>query len=262
MMAGLRSVAFALAYWSMTLALGLLALPLLAGPRRGLRGPLRAWSAAALWLLRHICGIRVLVTGREHLPTAGAALIAAKHQSEFDTIVWLTLLPDPVYVLKRELFAIPVYGWHARRYGMIGVDRRAAASALRHLVRAARAALDAGRQVVIFPEGTRVQPGQRQRLQPGIAAMAAAVGLPVIPVATDAGRCWGRGLFARRAGVIHVSVLPPLPAGLGRAELLTRLDAVIEAEQVRLDAIHAVDSFVDIAAGQAAAVLNPTRQGR
>jgi len=255
MIAALRSAGFGVAFYAVTALIGVFALPLLLAPRSWLRPPLRLWARSTVLLLRVCCGIRVQVTGREHLPAGGAALLAARHESAFDTIVWLALLPHPAYVLKQELLRIPVYGWHARHYGMIPVDRSAGASAMRALIRGAKAAVAAGMQVVIFPEGSRIAPGVRVPLQPGIAALASALGLPVVPVATDSGRCWGRGIFGRRAGTITIAVLPPLPAGLARAALIARLEAAIHAEQGRLEAAVAVDVSVDSAArpGSAAA---------
>lgn len=230
----LRSALFNLAFFGLTAAACVAALPLLLAPRGWTGRAVRLWARIVVWLLGAICRTQVRVTGAEHLPRAGAALIAAKHQSAFDTIIWFTLLPDAVYVLKRELFRIPFYGWHARRAGMIGVDRDGGANALRGMLRDARQAVAAGRQIVIFPEGTRVTPGERHPYQPGIVALAAATRLPVIPAATDSGRFWGRRAFVKRPGVITVAVLPPLPPGLAREPLLAALAARIEDAQERL----------------------------
>jgi 1-acyl-sn-glycerol-3-phosphate acyltransferase len=240
----LRSMLFNLAFFSATAAIALVLLPLAVAPRRWLIRPLRGWAGVIIWLLRVICGIRLQVTGAEHLPR-GTGLIAAKHQSAFDTVVWLWLLPDMVYVLKQELLHIPLYGWLARKGGMIAVDRAGGASAMRHLLKAGRAAAEAGRQIVIFPEGTRVAPGARAPYQPGILALAAATGLPVVPVATDSGLYWGRRAFRKRPGTITVAILPPLPTGLRRDALLERLAAEIETETDRLLAGEAVDKPVD-----------------
>lgn len=182
-----------------------------------------------LWLLRVICGVHWRLTGAEHLPHGGPALIAAQHQSAFDTVVWHALLPRAAYVMKIELLRIPVWGTMARRIGSIGVDRAGGASALRDLVRGARVAAEEGRQIVIFPEGTRAEAGERLAWQPGVAALAAATRLPLIPVATDSGRFWGRRAFRKQPGIITVAVLPPLPADLPRAELLRRAEAAVAA---------------------------------
>jgi 1-acyl-sn-glycerol-3-phosphate acyltransferase len=241
----LRSALFNLLFFTLTAILAVVALPVLALPRRCMLWIFHAWSWMVVMLLRTICGIRLRVTGTEHLPRDGAALIAAKHQSAFDTIIWLGLLPSPAYVLKRELLWIPIYGWLVRRARMIAVDREAGGAAMRHLMRAGRQAAAEGRQMVIFPEGTRVAPGAHVPYQPGIAALAAVTGLPVIPVATDSGLHWGRRAFRKRPGTITVAILPPLPAGLRREALLQRLEAVIEAETARLMAGKPVDNSVD-----------------
>jgi 1-acyl-sn-glycerol-3-phosphate acyltransferase len=233
----LRSALFNALFFPYTVAMSLLGLALLAAPRERAVAWVRLWARGALWLLRTVAGIRVRVTGQEHLPRAGAgAIIAAKHQSAFDTIVWLVLLPRPVYVLKRELMAVPVWGWLARHCGHVGVDRKAGAAALRTMVRDAAAAVRDGAQVVIFPEGTRTAPGTRVPYQPGVAALAAAAGPAalVIPVATDSGRFWGRRAFRKRPGTLAVAVLPPLPSGLPRPALMAALEEAVETESARL----------------------------
>lgn len=231
----LRSALFNLVFFGLTAVMAVGMLPMLALPRRRMLPVLRLWARLAVGMLRGICGIRLRVTGREHLPPPGqAALVAANHQSAFDTIIWLALLPDAAYVLKRELLRIPVYGVLARHAEMIAVDRAAGAAAMRGLIRDGRAAAGAGRQILIFPEGTRVAPGERVPYQPGFAALAAATGLPVIPAATDSGHCWGRRAFRKRPGTITLSILPPLPAGLGRDALVAALGAAIDSEATRL----------------------------
>ena len=186
----------------------------------------RLWGRLMLVGLRVICGIRWEVTGLEHLPREQPALIASMHQSAFDTVIWTVLAPRFAYVLKRELTRIPLFGQLLLRSGMIPINRSAGAAAMRALLRAADRAVAERRQVVIFPEGTRVAPGERAPLHPGVAALAARTRLPVIPVVTDSGEYWGRRAFRKRAGVIRIAILPPLPAGLKREELLARLAAL------------------------------------
>ncbi|WP_424810458.1 lysophospholipid acyltransferase family protein [Roseococcus sp. YIM B11640] len=232
-MLALRSLLFNIAFFTSAGLAGLIGLPLLFGPKRWRNAGMRGTARMELWLLKLICGIDIRVEGQEYLPRQGAALIAAKHQSALDTIVWFGLLPDVAYVMKRELFRIPIYGWFARRAEMIGVDRSGGAQAMRALMRDGKRAVEEGRQIVIFPEGTRTSPGQQVRYQPGIVALAAATKLPVIPVATNSGLFWSRRAFTKRPGTVIVRVLPPLTEQ--RDELLTRLEAVIEAEQPALE---------------------------
>ena len=204
---------------------------------------LRAWARMVLWLLRVVCGVRLRVVGAENLPVHGPALIAAQHQSAFDTIVWHALLPRPAYVMKAELLRIPGWGAMARHVHSIPVDREGGASALKRLVRATRDAAAAGYQVVIFPEGTRSAPGEVQPWQPGFAAMAAATSLPVVPVATDSGRFWGKRAFTKRPGTLTVAVLPPILPGLPRAELTARAEAAVAAASAGL--VGGVDKMVE-----------------
>jgi len=228
-----RSLLFNLAFFAFTAAGGVLLSPALALSRDVSLAIVRWWARQVLLLLRLIAGVEVRVTGREHLPAEGPALIAAKHQSAFDTIVWLALLPRPAYVLKKELLAIPFYGWFTARSGQIGVDRGAGAAAIRTLLRGAEAAWADGRQVVIFPQGTRVaaRPGTAAEhpYQPGVTALYARGRLPVIPVATDSGRFWPRRSFLKHPGTITIAVLPPIPPGLPRHAFEAALSAAIEA---------------------------------
>ncbi len=223
----LRSALFNLWFTALTTVMLLASIVIPGSATRFILAYVRLWARLVLGGLRLICGITVELRGREHLPAEGGAIIASQHQSAFDTMVWLTLLPDVAYVLKKELRAIPLFGRLSRHAGMIAVDRGAGAAALRGLLKDGAAAAAAGRTIVIFPEGTRTAPGAVVPLQPGVAALASRTGLPVIPVATDSGRHWGRRAFAKRAGVIHIAIQPPLPAGLPRAELLARLETAL-----------------------------------
>jgi len=218
----LRSLLFNLFYFTSTAVL------LIPGIAVWLFFPSRSLALATLWArvelaaARLICGIKLEVTGREHLPQ-GAALIASRHESAFDTLVWLLLVPRPSYVMKQELTRIPIFGGMVRPAGMIPVDRDGGGAAMRALMRAGADAAKAGRQIIIFPEGTRMDPGRDVELQPGIAALAAATRLPVIPVVTDSGSYWGRRAFRKRPGTIRIVILPPLPAGLARGALMEGL---------------------------------------
>jgi 1-acyl-sn-glycerol-3-phosphate acyltransferase len=182
----------------------------------------RLWARLNIGALRVICGIRVDVVGREHLPD-GAGLIASAHQSAFDTMVWLTLVPRCCYVVKHELLRIPLFGQLILATGMIALDRARGAASLRRLLREGDRAVRESCQIVIFPEGTRSSPGTVLPLQPGVAALAARTGLPVIPVATDSGFCWSRRAFRKRPGTISIIIRPPLPVGLRREELMRQL---------------------------------------
>ena len=229
----LRSGLFNIYFFAMTFVLCLVGTGVrLLAPVHTLAIP-RFWARSLLAGARVICGIRFAMTGREFLPSDGPALIASQHQSTFDTLVWLMLLPRCCYVLKQELTRIPLFGGMIRPAGQIVVDRRAGASALRGLVRDAERAVREARQIVIFPEGTRAAPGRPLPLQPGVAAVAARTGLPVIPVVTDSGRYWGRRAFRKQAGTIQISVLSPILSSCGREVLMDRLAAAFSQEPGR-----------------------------
>lgn len=226
-MIGLRSVCFNIFYFGST---ALLMLPGLAirlfAPRRALALAI-FWANMELWAVRWICGIRVQVTGQEYLPRDGAALIASRHESAFDTMVWLTLLPRACYVLKIELTRIPFFGGLVRATGMIPVDRDGGATAMRQLMRDGIRAAEEGRQIVIFPEGTRGHSGTLLTLHPGVAALAFSTKLPVIPVWTNSGLLWGRRSFRKYPGTIAIQILPPLPRGLKRTKLMALLETAL-----------------------------------
>lgn len=232
-MTTLRSLLFNIVFIGGTGLTIIIGIPMLAFPPPLLMRFIGFWARSMIGALRVICGIRLETTGMENLPPGGS-IIAAKHQSAFDTMVWLVLVPNSVYVAKKELLDIPGWGWLARHCGQLSVDREAGAAALRTMVREAKARIAEGRPVVIFPEGTRSAPGERVPYQPGVAALATASGAPVVPVATDSGRVWGRRAFRKTPGVIRISILPPLPARMPRAAMMAALEETIETETARL----------------------------
>lgn len=220
----LRSALFNAWFFGATFVYGSAGLPVRLFARHRALGLAQAWARAVLLGARVIGGIRAEVTGAENLP-AGAALIASQHQSAFDTVVWLTLVPRVSYVYKAELASIPLFGPLLKPAGQIELDRGASFAAIRSLLRGADAAVADRRQIVIFPEGTRVVAGEAASIKPGIAALATRTGLPVIPVATDSGRLWGRRAFRKRPGVVHIVIGAPIPSGTdrGQAALLAAL---------------------------------------
>jgi 1-acyl-sn-glycerol-3-phosphate acyltransferase len=242
-MTWLRSLLFNIWFYGLTVVFAAGGIGLRAvAPGRALAYA-RVWAGLVLSGLRPLCGITWKVSGWRHMPTSGPALIASMHQSAFDTLVWEVLAPNFTYVLKRELTRIPLFGPMLHATGMIAVDREAGAAAIRDLLRAGDRAAAAGRQIIIFPEGTRVAPGETAVLHPGVAALAARTRLPVIPVATDSGKCWGRRAFRKRPGVIHVSIQPPIEPGLPRAVLMARLAAAFARGTAEIE--EAVDNSVD-----------------
>ena len=190
-----------------------------------MRAVVRKWVDFHHWLTRSILDIRTKVVGT--LP-AGPHLIAVKHQSMYETLEMVRLTGTPVIVIKRELSDLPGFGWATRRWGVIPVDRQAGAKALREMLAAGKEAVASGRPIMIFPEGTRVRPGETPPLRPGFAGLYRALGLPVVPVALDSGRLWGRGLV-KRSGTVTFKVGETIPAGLSREDTEARVHAAINA---------------------------------
>jgi 1-acyl-sn-glycerol-3-phosphate acyltransferase len=183
------------------------------------------WLRIALWGLRVFCGVYPVVSGRENLPPSGPVLIASQHQSAYDTLIWLLLVPRPCFVMKQELINIPVFGYMLLRAGMIAIDRNAGAAALRKMLGEAGRARDIGRQIIVFPEGTRAPFGAPLPPQPGIAAMARGLSLDVVPVATDSGRRWARKAFLKTPGPIHIVIGPAISHAQNRGEILAKISA-------------------------------------
>ena len=223
-----RSLLFAALFYLLSTVTALAMTPLLLGRRRWVVQAIGVWGRVTAFLLRVVCNIRVEIHGREHMPT-GPALIAAKHQGMFDTVAPFGFLPDACYVLKKELLVIPFYGWYSIKGGMIAVDRGGHAAALKKLVRDTRARMAEDRQVIIFPEGTRKDPGSVPDYKPGIAALYRDLELPCTPLATNSGVHWPAHGFLRRPGTIVFQFLEPIPAGLKRGEFMKELQGRIEA---------------------------------
>jgi 1-acyl-sn-glycerol-3-phosphate acyltransferase len=224
----IRSILFVALFYLWSAVLAILMLPLLVCPRRWMLAAFRFWALGVFVLLRLVCGIRVELRGRERVPK-GRALIAAKHQCMFDVFAQFVWLPDHCFVMRKELMLIPFFGWYAWKTGMIVVDREGGAKALRSMVRDGKARLAEERQLVIFPEAHRGEPGHAGDYHPGVAALYRELGLPTHPVATNSGVHWPAHGFLRRPGTIVFEYLEPIPAGLPRAEFMRRLESDIEA---------------------------------
>ena len=221
-----RSAAFASFFYGGTFFYVLAALAATPFGSAGVRAVTHAWARYHRLCARYLLGIRTRVEGT---PPRGPALVAGKHQSMYETIEIVLLLDTPAVVMKRELADIPLWGRVAQRYGIIPIDRAGGAAALRRMLRAAEAAIAAGRPMVLFPEGTRVAPGEQPPLQPGFAGLYRALGLPVVPLALDSGRLWPRHGFVKRPGVVTFRFGAPIPPGLPRKEVEEKVHAAINA---------------------------------
>jgi 1-acyl-sn-glycerol-3-phosphate acyltransferase len=196
--------------------------------RRGSWFVPKFWARSCLWLMSVLVGARPRITGMEHLPS-GPFILAPKHQSFWDVLAFFPYLEDPLYILKRELRWIPFFGWYIMKQRMIPVDRGRKGKALRDAIARTRVEMREGRQLIIYPEGTRRPPGAEPAYKWGIAEIYNELQLPVVPVAHQAGLFWPRRKFLRFPGTIHARFLPPIPAGLGKEAFMERLVAETEA---------------------------------
>ena len=224
-MAALRALLFYVLFYLGTIihCVGVIAIsPFGSGP---VQTVVHSWTGMHYWLIRHVMGIRFEWDGA--IPP-GPHLIAVKHESMVEAVDTLRFANTPVVVLKRELSDMPLFGWVARRYGVIPVDRHAGAKALRELIALGKKAIADGRPVIIFPEGTRVPRGERPELRAGFAGLYRVLGLPVVPIALDSARVWPRG-FLKKTGVIRFKVGETLPPGLPREQIEAKVHEAINA---------------------------------
>lgn len=229
----IRSLIYAAAFYVTTALFLLLGSWLLLAPRRWAMAGLKLHGRTCVELLKWICGTSMEVRGRENVP-AGACLIVSKHQSAWDTFALIPLFEDPAIVLKDELKWIPVYGWFCVKFEHILVKREKASVALRSLIRDARTRVACGRQILIFPEGTRTAPGAAPDYKPGYVALYEALGVPAVPLALNSGVYWPRRSLWRYPGTIVVELLPAVAPGMPRAAFRKEVESTIEAACARL----------------------------
>ena len=230
----LRSLIYNVLFYLLLVCWLLAIVPTFLMPRTAIMRVAQLWSRQNTWLLRVVCNVKVEYRGLEKIPT-GPLLVASKHQSMWETFALLQCFDQPLYILKRELTRIPFFGWYLIKAGMIAVDRRAGGRALLKMVRqASEEVRHGGRQLIIFPEGTRRPVGAPPQYKPGVAQLYASCRVDCVPVALNSGLFWPRRTFMRYPGTLVVEFLDPVPPGLARDEFLARISAVIEDATARL----------------------------
>jgi 1-acyl-sn-glycerol-3-phosphate acyltransferase len=228
-----RSILFNVVFYLNLLVYFIIAIPTFVLPRRAIIAVAQSWARTSNRLLRLVCGIKIEFRGLEKIPPGGV-LVASKHQSLWETFALLAVLPDPAYILKRELMWIPFFGWYAWQGGMIPVDRGARSQALATMTARAKVELARGRQIIIFPEGTRRPPGAEPSYKWGIVHLYAETGAPCVPIALNSGLFWPRRSFLRFPGTIRCEVLDPIAPGLDKEAFFERLRNDIETATARL----------------------------
>jgi 1-acyl-sn-glycerol-3-phosphate acyltransferase len=228
-----RSVLFNILFYLNLLVLLIAAIPTLLMPSRAIIEMAKLWGRTSLWLLRVICGITVEFRGVEKIPP-GPLIVAAKHQSTWETFALLSLFRHPIFIIKRELTWIPLFGWFTLKGRMISVDRGSGSQALTAMTVRARDVIRGGRQLFIFPEGTRRPAGAEPKYKFGVAHLYDVVGVPCVPVALNSGLFWRRRSFLRLPGTIVVEFLDPIQPGLDKQAFFTLLQDQIESATARL----------------------------
>jgi 1-acyl-sn-glycerol-3-phosphate acyltransferase len=213
--------------YGLMVVMGVICAPSLLVPRSWVRAVFQLWLGLVLGGLKIICGVEYEVRGREHVP-AGGALVASKHQSMFETLAFWAILEDPAIILKKELSYLPFFGWYAMKLKNIKVDRSAGSKALRDMLNQARDRAQESRQVVIFPQGTRLKPGEADSYKPGVAGLYSAMKVACVPVALNSGLYWPARGFTRTPGRIVIEFQPPIEPGLDKKAFLAELEHRIE----------------------------------
>ena len=227
-----RSVVYFIAFLLWTLLVAVFSLPTLV-TREGALWSTRFWARGVAFLARWLTGIRFEIRGRNHIP-AEPCIIAAQHQAAFETYMLFLLFDHPVFILKDSLQSIPLIGWYIRRSGLIAINRGAGASAMRRVLRAANSAVARGETLLIFPEGTRTPPGQRQEYKPGIVALYHYCKAPLVPMALNSGYFWGKTRIKKYPGTIVFEFLPSIAPGMDRDTFLNSLRVAIETASAKL----------------------------
>jgi 1-acyl-sn-glycerol-3-phosphate acyltransferase len=228
-----RSIAFNVLFYLNTLVHLIAGLPTFFMPYRAIVGVAKSWGRVNLVLLRVVAGVDYEIRGREKIPK-GPLIVASKHQSAWETFALLPLLENPLFILKRELQWIPVFGWLTIKGRMVPVDRGGGSQALVAMIERARIELADNRQLIIFPEGTRRSAGAEPRYKIGVAHLYAAEGVPCVPIALNSGLFWPRRSLRRFPGTVVVEILDPIPPGLSKEEFFERLQGDIESATARL----------------------------
>jgi 1-acyl-sn-glycerol-3-phosphate acyltransferase len=227
-----RSWLYTILFLAWTLIGSIILLPSLITPRAALGG-IRVWTHVVMFLAKYVAGVTFRAEGKENIPS-GPCIIAAQHQSSFETYRLFIEVDKPVFVLKRELIFIPFVGWYIQRAGLVPIDRGAGAKAMRKMLRAAEKAVADGAQVLIFPEGTRIAPGVQAPYRPGVVALYNHCKVPLVPMALNSGHFWGKTRVRKDPGEIVFKYLAPIEPGLGKQELLNTLRDRLEAAAATL----------------------------
>lgn len=228
-----RSLLFNVFFFFWTASIMLIALGFLVFPRRALIGFFRLWAGGLSTALRWLVSVKHEIRGAENI-IDGPVVYACKHQSVWETFMFYMLVDEPVYIMKKDLLKIPLWGWYVRKCRSIAIDRDGGSAALKGMIAEANERLAEGRPIIIFPEGTRTKAGSHLPFHPGVAALYTMTNATVVPVALNSGLFWGRHVFTKNAGTIVVEFLEPIKQGMKRKEFMAKLVETVNSSTDRL----------------------------
>jgi len=230
----IRSVLFMLIFYIWTILCCIVCSPSLILGRDSVNSFQVFWSHSVIFLLRVVAGVKLELRGQEYIPRDVGALIAMKHQSAFDTFALHAIVGNPAFIMKKELLKIPLYGTYCKRSGMIPIDRKGGASAFREMMKAVRDAVNLNRQVIIYPEGSRMPPGTKGEYKSGIYGMAKFLQMPVIPLAVNTGVYWPKSGIMKKPGTIVFEFCPPIQFSDDKKQFMSDLEQVMEQKSLAL----------------------------
>ena len=229
----IRSIIFYSLLNLWTLIMGIICIPFLLLPNKLLKKPVNVWIFGIFELLKLTCNITYEIKGKENILNK-PVLVASKHQSTFDTFVLYLFLKKSVFIHKKELFYIPIFGQYLKKSNMISIDRKEGASAMRKMLKEANNKISQGYSIIIFPEGTRKRPGEKPNYKRGFVGIYNEVQTEILPVALNTGFCWPKHSFIKYPGHITIKFLNTIPAGLEKAKVMKILEERIESESNKI----------------------------
>ncbi len=222
-----RSILFYLLLGCWTFSMGIVCLPFLILHNKYLNKPVRIWIVGIFILLKYICKITHEIQGKENIPK-NAVMVASKHQSAFETFALFYYLPKSVFIHKKQLFLIPIFGQYLKKINMISIDRKGGASTMRHMLKRTKDKLSEGSSIIIFPEGTRKKPGDKPDYKSGFVGIYNQLNTQILPVAVNSGNCWPKHSYLKKKGHIIIRFLPLIKSNIEREKILKELEFVIE----------------------------------
>ena len=224
-----RSIIFYVILSLWTITMGAICLPFLFVSNSYIRKPINLWILGIFKLLEIICNITHEIRGRENIPKY-SVLIASKHQSAFETFALFFYINKSIFIHKKQLFFIPIFGQYLKKTNMISINRSEGTASMRKMLKEAKSKMSAGYSIIIFPEGTRKIPGDKPDYKTGFIGIYNETESEILPVAVNSGRYWPKHIFIKNSGKIIIKILKPIPAKLKKDEVLKKIESVIEEE--------------------------------